>query len=69
MNRCWLNLKIFVALSLIIFSKDLQFSRQWDIFFFGEVFVKGLFDLFFFYQRSKYWDENSEIWYSEIEKL
>lgn len=38
-------------------------------FFFGEVFVKGLFDLFFFYQRSKYWDENSEIWYSEIEKL
>lgn len=69
MNRCWLNLKIFVALSLIIFCKDLQFSRQWDIFFFGEVFVKGLFDLFFFYQRSKYWDENSEIWYSEIEKL
>lgn len=49
MNRCWLNLKIFVALSLIIFCKDLQFSRQWDIFFFGEIFVKGLFDLFFFF--------------------
>lgn len=69
MNRCWLNLKIFVALSLIIFCKDLQFSRQWDIFFLERYLSKVYSIYFFFYQRSKYWDENSEIWYSEIEKL
>lgn len=48
MNRCWLNLKIFVALSLIIFSKDLQFSRQWDIFFL-ERYLSKVYSIYFFF--------------------
>lgn len=48
MNRCWLNLKIFVALSLIIFCKDLQFSRQWDIFFL-ERYLSKVYSIYFFF--------------------
>lgn len=55
--------KIFVALSLMI-TKICNFRGN-GIFFFWIC----LFGLFFFYQCSKYWDKNSEIWYSEIEKL